>query len=349
VHVRALCQRLQRRGDPRGLLLIAMYCGIPARTMPIGCLWSDGNPKRAAASEDRPFARWPERISPRPTGCPFVSAPSSACPSRWPSRRLGSRKTGGGRIPRRRSAAFRGEELIRLELRRRAGQASASSARSACGPTAGETESASAARADDGAVRRLGHPPGGLFTFPQSPSTWRCTRSSASAADLDGGDVEAGEPPQKRGKWSTYTSSSTSLRQCSELTEEIFRAWIFGREILALRNRTWRDGSPSGGRICRVPHRQGSEAGSGVAYVKFGRRASRSRCASPARPASRGLRALAAERGCSKLVAGVNTSRTPRTAGWRSGASARFSTASPCSARTRPATTVPTLRHRRLA
>src|SRR6266852_2199469 len=118
------------------------------------------------------------------------------------------------------------------------------------------------------------------------------------------------EPPQARGQWSCCNCSPASLRACAELTEEIFPGLDVQREILDLGNQGLGETVllPDGGfAACHLG--KGSEAGSGVTYVKFG-------AVRPGREA-RGLfdrllaacEALAAERGCSKLAAGVNTGR----------------------------------------
>src|SRR5205807_3548057 len=52
----------------------------------------------------------------------------------------------------------------------------------------------------------------------------------------------------------------------------------------------WRDGPPSRGRICRVSPRQGERSRKRRDLRQVRRRAFRSRCASPVRPAPRGLR-----------------------------------------------------------
>jgi GNAT superfamily N-acetyltransferase len=151
----------------------------------------------------------------------------------------------------------------------------------------------------------------GLFTFPQSPKHvalyqkfgfWPQTLTAVMSKPV--------EHPQKRGQWSTYTGSSTSLRQCFELTEEIFPGLDLQREIIAIGNQALGETVllPDGGfAACHIG--KGSEAGSGVTYVKFG-------AARPGRDAPvlfdrllAACEALAAERGCSKLVAGVSTSR----------------------------------------
>src|SRR5207302_7524596 len=109
---------------------------------------------------------------------------------------------------------------------------------------------------------------------------------------------------------STYAGSRALLRACSELTQEILPGLDLQREILAIGNQGLGETVllPEGGfATCHIG--KGSEAGSGVTYVKFG-------AVRPGRDARAlfdrllaACEALAAERGCSKLVAGVNTAR----------------------------------------
>ncbi|TMI35877.1 MAG: GNAT family N-acetyltransferase, partial [Betaproteobacteria bacterium] len=118
------------------------------------------------------------------------------------------------------------------------------------------------------------------------------------------------EPRQERGQWSCCTGNPASLRACAELTEQIFPGLDLQREILAIGNQKLGETVllPDGGfAACHIG--KGSEAGSGVTYVKFG-------AVRPGRDAPvlfdrllAACEALAAERGCSKLVAGVNTAR----------------------------------------
>jgi len=305
------------------------------------CLWKRwGIPREASASEDRrsPAGRSDLAAADRVS----VSLSHRVRPARADGLPRDSDlvRPGGGRIPRRRSAPF-AARADRLELRGALGQLRRLrpiSVRPDCwgNGSASRLLEPTMARSKVGASARRG------FTFPQSPKHVALYRSSASAADLDGGDVEAVEPPQKRGQWSTYTSSSTSLRQCSELTEEIFPGLDLRREILALRKtRAWRDGSPSAEGFAACHIGKGSEP-EAAWPTSSRRRASRSRCASPARPASRGLRGAGGERGWLEARRGVNTSRHAAYRRMAERGFARFSTRRPCSARTRPATTVPT-------
>src|SRR5213083_3074150 len=151
----------------------------------------------------------------------------------------------------------------------------------------------------------------GLFTFPQSPKHvalyqkfgfWPQALTAVMSKPV--------EPRQERGQWSCCTGNPASLRACAELTEQIFPGLDLQREILAIGDQALGETVllPEGGfAACHVG--KGSEAGSGVTYVKFG-------AVRPGRdaPALFGrllavCEALAVERGCSKLVAGVNTAR----------------------------------------
>jgi GNAT superfamily N-acetyltransferase len=151
----------------------------------------------------------------------------------------------------------------------------------------------------------------GLFTFPHSPKHvalyqrfgfWpQCLTAVMSKA------VEA---PRERGQWSTCAASPASLRECAGLTGEIFPGLDVQREILAIRDQGLGETVllPDGAfAACHIG--KGSEAGSGVTFVKFG-------AVRPGRDASSlfdrlisACEALAAERGSSKLIAGVNTAR----------------------------------------
>jgi len=151
----------------------------------------------------------------------------------------------------------------------------------------------------------------GLFTFPQSPKHvalyqkfgfWPQTLTAVMAKSV--------EPAQERGQWSTYAGSRALLRACSELTQEILPGLDLQREILAIGNQGLGETVllPEGGfAACHIG--KGSEAGSGVTYVKFGavRNGRDARALFDRLLAA--CEALAAERGCSKLVAGVNTAR----------------------------------------
>src|SRR5436309_557348 len=151
----------------------------------------------------------------------------------------------------------------------------------------------------------------GLFTFPQSPKHvalyqkfgfWPQALTAVMSKPV--------EPRQERGQWSCCTGNPASLRACAELTEQIFPGLDVQRETLAIGNQDLGETVllPDGGfAACHIG--KGSEAGSGVTYVKFG-------AVRPGRDAPAlfdrllaACEALAAERGCSKLVAGVNTAR----------------------------------------
>ncbi|HXM80735.1 MAG TPA: GNAT family N-acetyltransferase [Burkholderiales bacterium] len=151
----------------------------------------------------------------------------------------------------------------------------------------------------------------GLFTFPQSPKHVALYQGFGFWPQfLTAVMSKAVEPPRERGQWSAYTGSPASLRECAELTDEIFPGLDLQREIVALSNQRLGETVllPDGGfAACHIG--KGSEAGSGVTYIKFG-------AVRPGRDAPAlfdrlitACETLAAERGCSKLVAGVNTAR----------------------------------------
>jgi len=112
----------------------------------------------------------------------------------------------------------------------------------------------------------------GLFTFPQSPKHvalyqkfgfWPQALTAVMSKPV--------EPRQERGQWSCCTGSPASLGACAELTEQIFPGLDLQREIIAIGNQALGETVllPDGGfAACHVG--KGSEAGSGVTYVKFG-------------------------------------------------------------------------------
>src|SRR5256885_6555736 len=151
----------------------------------------------------------------------------------------------------------------------------------------------------------------GLFTLPQSPKHvalyqkfgfWPQALTAVMSKPV--------EPRPGSRPWSWCTGSPAALQPCFELTEQIFPGLDLQREILAIGNQALGETvllPDAGFAACHIG--KGSEAGSGVTYVKFG-------AVRPGRDAPvlfdrllAACEALAAERGCSKLVAGVNTAR----------------------------------------
>lgn len=113
----------------------------------------------------------------------------------------------------------------------------------------------------------------------------------------------------------------TALAECAALTDAIFAGLDVGREIRAVYEQALGDtlllrddGALRGFAVCHVG--AGTEAGSGVCYVKF------AAVAPGAGAAERFARLLdlcerfAAQRGAVQLVAGVNTGRAPAYRAW---------------------------------
>jgi len=128
-------------------------------------------------------------------------------------------------------------------------------------------------------------------------------------------------PEQPRGSvhWSPFSATSettqkSSLDACRALTGEIYPGLDPTREVRAVLEqklgetvRSWDDSTLAAFAICHFG--AGTEAGSGTCYIKFG----------AARPGARAdhafdqlllaCEAMAAERGLSRIVGGVNTAR----------------------------------------
>lgn len=120
-------------------------------------------------------------------------------------------------------------------------------------------------------------------------------------------------------QWSRYSEvpeneRGGSLSACRELTDAIYEGLDLEREIRAVRAQglgdtvlLWDDARPIGFAVCHCG--PGSEAGSGVCYIKFG-------AVRPGPTAGQvfdrlldACEALATAQGMSRLVAGVNTAR----------------------------------------
>ncbi len=119
---------------------------------------------------------------------------------------------------------------------------------------------------------------------------------------------DVGEPARAAG-WTRF-SETPDLAACFELTNSIFDGLDVGREIRAVRDQNlgdtvlvWDGSRLAGLAVCHCG--RGTEAGPANCYVKFG--------AARSRPDLDRLLdacfALAAERGLSRLAAGVNTAR----------------------------------------
>jgi len=160
----------------------------------------------------------------------------------------------------------------------------------------------------------------GLFTFPHSPKHlglyqrfgfWPGFLTPVMSKPMG--------RPAPAADWSRYAEvpgadRSWCLGACSELTDAIYAGLDVGREIRAVDAQglgdtvlLWEGTTLAGLAICHCG--SGTEAGSGACYVKFG-------AARPGPTAAQRFdrlldicEALAAERGVSRLVAGVNTGR----------------------------------------
>ena len=161
-----------------------------------------------------------------------------------------------------------------------------------------------------------------LFTFPQSPKHIALYQKLGFWPQyLTPVMSKAVAPRQEAGKWSRYSEvpaheQRMCLQQCTDLTGAVFPGLDLQREIRAIRDQgvgetlLLRDGETLAGfAACHIG--RGSEAETGVTYVKFA-------AVRPGRDAPEqfdrlllACEALAAERGTTDLVAGINTARHP--------------------------------------
>jgi len=163
--------------------------------MPIGWRWKRWRiPREQPASEGRrsPAGRKGSRRG-RPGVPPRFRHRVRPARAAGLPRRLGAREAevaggplgGARRLPRRGTG--------RLELRGALGQLRRLRADQRAARLLGKRHRQAPARADDGAVRRLGHPSGGALHLPGEPEARGAVPEvRLLAADLDGGDVEAG-------------------------------------------------------------------------------------------------------------------------------------------------------------
>jgi GNAT superfamily N-acetyltransferase len=160
----------------------------------------------------------------------------------------------------------------------------------------------------------------GLFTFPNSPKHlglyqkfgyWPRHLTALMALPVDG----AAPTPW----WSTYSSIAPEereavLAECREVTGSVFEGLDVSREIRAVSEQNigdvalLREGARLDGfAVCHIG--AGSEGGSGTAYVKFGAARPGEGAAARFGRLLEACAGLAAERGASTLMAGVNTAR----------------------------------------
>jgi GNAT superfamily N-acetyltransferase len=156
----------------------------------------------------------------------------------------------------------------------------------------------------------------GLFTFAERPVHVRLYQSygfwSRSLTAIMARTVTTASPvPEALSLAAESTERDASIRQASAVTETICRGLDLGREIASILARNLGDvillteASRIVG-LALVHHGRGSEAETGIAYVKFG-------CVAPGPQAARHFERLLAacndfahRRGAERLVAGVN-------------------------------------------
>ncbi|GAB4457622.1 MAG: hypothetical protein OHK0037_00380 [Elainellaceae cyanobacterium] len=129
-------------------------------------------------------------------------------------------------------------------------------------------------------------------------------------------------PPFLKYSELTAANQADSLKRCTELTETLFSGLDWSREIQTVAARQWGEtvllegaslgfsgNGPSleGFAICHCG--EGTEAGKDACYVKFGAVRSGDRAAQSLVALLQACEALAAQRGLSILICGVNTER----------------------------------------
>jgi len=160
----------------------------------------------------------------------------------------------------------------------------------------------------------------GLYTFPQSQKHlalyqkfgfWPRFLTAIMSKPLGG----AGTSPQS----SRYSAASVSeqselLEQCRELTDAVYDGLDLRQEIAAVNTQrlgdtvlVWDKGALAGLAICHCG--PGTEAGSGVCYVKFGAVRPGPRASAHFDSLLDACDAVADALGASRVVAGVNTGR----------------------------------------
>lgn len=168
----------------------------------------------------------------------------------------------------------------------------------------------------------------GLYTFAESPKHVALYERYGFAPHyltaIGGKPVAGGGPvsPDECRSALTATARAAVLGECAALTDAILPGLDVAREIDAVQEQALGDtlllrdaGALAGFAVCHVG--PGTEAGSGVCYVKF------AAAAPGAGAAERFARLLdlcerfAGLRGAAQLVAGVNTARGPAYRAWR--------------------------------
>ncbi len=161
----------------------------------------------------------------------------------------------------------------------------------------------------------------GLFTFPQSakhlglygkfgfwPQQLTPVMGISIAAHADRAVYETFSAARAAG------AGAEALERCRDVTDSIYPGLDLEREIVAVEDQglgetvlLHDDGQLCGLAVCHLG--AGTEAGSGVAYVKFGAVAPGSGVSERFQALVAACESLAADRGAGRLIAGVNAAR----------------------------------------
>lgn len=160
----------------------------------------------------------------------------------------------------------------------------------------------------------------GLFTFAHSPKHIRLYQKFGFwPRFLTPIMSKPVQPTAKASQLSRYTEVSDSQRErcltaCRELTHSVYAGLDLEAEIRAVYAQKlgetvllWNDARLVGLAVCHCG--QGTEAGSGTCYIKFGAVRSGSTAVPDFQHLLDACEAVAAEKGMTRLVAGINTAR----------------------------------------
>ena len=162
----------------------------------------------------------------------------------------------------------------------------------------------------------------GLYTFPQSQKHlalyqkfgfWPRYLTAIMSAPV-GRSMSAPAPQWSRYSAAPDTEQGALLDMCRQLTDAVYDGLDLRQEIASVKAQglgdtvlLWDEGALAGLAICHSG--PGTEAGSGVCYVKFGAVRPGPRASDLFAGLLNACDALAAAQGAARLVAGVNTSR----------------------------------------
>jgi len=175
---------------------------------------------------------------------------------------------------------------------------------------------------------RWGTAHAGLFTFAHSQKHaglyqrfgfWPRFLTAIMSKAVEPPVVQPIASAQPAPRWTRFSEVKESdrdatRRACREVTGEIFGGLDVSREIDAVATQSlgdtvlvWGDAGLAGFAVCHIG--AGSEAGSGICYVKFAAVRPGQAAAEDFARLLRACEALAARRGAARLFAGVNTAR----------------------------------------